>query len=182
MMLSSLSLAESGTSINFDEQTKVFRIDAANVSYVFGVNERRQLQALYWGGRLDSSDVFQAPQSTAEPSSFDPSANVTREEFVAWGGGLYVEPDLKITFADGNRDLVLEYVSHTISTNKLTILLKDISREVYVKLEYEVDGATGIIRRSANILNKTSRKKRYMFPIFGISIRSWTSCERSILM
>jgi alpha-galactosidase len=156
MMLSSLSLAEPSTSTHFDEQTKVFRIDAANVSYVFGVNERRQLQALYWGGRLDSSDVFQAPQSTAEPSSFDPSANVTREEFVAWGGGLYVEPDLKITFADGNRDLVLEYVSHTISTNKLTILLKDISREVYVKLEYEVDGATGIIRRSANILNKTS--------------------------
>jgi len=40
-------------------------------------------------------------------SSFDPSVDATPQEFVAWGGGLYVVPDLKITFPDGNRDLVL---------------------------------------------------------------------------
>jgi alpha-galactosidase len=82
--------------------------------------------------------------------------NTTQQEFAAWGGGLYVEPDLKVNFPDGNRDLVLHYVSHTIEGNQLEILLKDTSREVYVELQYRADAATGILRRSALVQNRTS--------------------------
>src|SRR5260370_16577962 len=82
--------------------------------------------------------------------------NTTRLDFVAWGGGLYVEPDLKVTFPDGNRDLVLQYVSHTIEGDHLTILLKDISRDVYVRLEYQADAGTGVLRCSAQVQNSTS--------------------------
>ncbi|WP_433984711.1 glycoside hydrolase family 36 N-terminal domain-containing protein [Tunturiibacter empetritectus] len=96
--------------------------------------------------------------SHADPgiSSFDSSINTTRQEFVAWGGGLYVEPDLKVAFPDGNRDLVLQYVSHNVDGNRLRILLKDISREVYVELQYQVDAATGVLRRSAQVQNRTA--------------------------
>jgi alpha-galactosidase len=143
-------------SIRFDKQTRVFRIDAADVSYVIGVNEKQQVQTLYWGRRLTPADSFAAAISDPSVAAFDPSVDTTRQEFVAWGGGLYVEPDLKVTFPDRDRDLVLQYVSHTITGNHLAILLKDLSRDIYVELQYEMDPATGILRRSAEVENKTS--------------------------
>jgi alpha-galactosidase len=69
---------------------------------------------------------------------------------------MYIEPALKVTFPDGNRDVVLHYVSHTLATDNLTVLLKDISRDIYVTLIYTVDTATGVIGRSATIQNKTA--------------------------
>jgi alpha-galactosidase len=153
-------------SIRFDKETQVFRIDAADMSYVLGINEKKQIQTLYWGKRLSGADIF--AHSDPDTSSFDASTNTTQQEFVSWGGGLYVEPDLKVTFPDGNRDLVLQYVSHTIEGNQLTILLKDISRQVYVELQYQSDAITGILGRSAQVQNRTST------PLIIVQIASGT--------
>jgi alpha-galactosidase len=141
--------------IGFDGQTRVFRLDAAGTSYIFGINEAGELQALYWGARLPDSDHFAAAHSRPGLASFDPPVDVTPQEYVAWGGGLYVEPDLKITFPDGNRDLVLKYVSHRIDGNQLFVTMKDIALSVYVELQYTIDPETGIIRRAAKIENRT---------------------------
>ena len=149
--------AQSATAkIDYNPSTRVFRIAAADVSYLFGVNEHEELQTLYWGSRLAANDTFPSARAVKGSSSFDPSVDATPQEFVAWGGGLYVVPDLKITFPDGNRDLVLRYLSHTISGNVLTILLKDIQRNVFVTGRYEIDAATGVLARSALIENKTN--------------------------
>ncbi len=142
--------------IDYTPSTRVFRIEAADASYVFGVNEHEALQTLYWGSRLAANDKFPSARAVKGSSSFDPSVNSTPQEFVAWGGGLYVVPDLKITFPDGNRDLVLRYLSHRISGNVLTIVLKDIQRNVFVTVRYEIDAATGVLARSALIENKTN--------------------------
>jgi alpha-galactosidase len=148
--------AEDATpSIHYDAQTQVFRIDGAAISYIFGVNEKGQLQSLYWGKRLDENDPFPSPSSLPGHTSFDPSINATPQEFVAWGGALYSVPDLKITFPDGNRDLVLRYASHTIQGDSLSIVLKDILLDVYVTLQYRMDPVTGILCRSAVIENMT---------------------------
>lgn len=139
--------------IQFDAATHVFRMDAADVSYIIGVNEKGELQTLYWGKRLRATDALPAAKSENGSSSFD--LVVTPQEFVGWGGGLYTVPDLKITFPDGNRDLVLHYVSHSIQANTLTIVLKDIQRDVQVDLMYKIDPNTGILARSARIENHT---------------------------
>jgi alpha-galactosidase len=34
----------------------MFRIDAADISYALGVNEKGELQTLYWGKRLRPGD------------------------------------------------------------------------------------------------------------------------------
>ena len=102
------------SSIRYNAQTHVFRIDGAGMSYIFGVNETGAIQSLYWGQRLDANDPFPSPVSLPGRTSFDPSIDATPQEYVAWGGALYSVPDLKITFPDGNRDLVLHYVSYTI--------------------------------------------------------------------
>ncbi len=143
--------------IRYDAQTHVFHIDAAGMSYVFGVNEKGELQSIYWGQKLQSQDAFPTPHSNPEWASFDPPVNTTPQEFLGWGAGLYAEPDLKITFPDGNRDLVLHYLSHAIHGDTLTLDMKDISRDVVVHLEYKIDSATGILRRSATVENKTAQ-------------------------
>jgi alpha-galactosidase len=142
--------------VTYNEQTKVFRIDAAKITYAFGVNDLGELQPLYWGERLGGGDALGPARSQKEIASFDPPQSITPQEFAGWGAGLFVEPALKITFPDGNRDLVLHYVSHKIEGDALTVTLKDILREVFVELRYEVDPATGIIARSAQIENKTA--------------------------
>src|ERR1039457_3678265 len=141
--------------VTYDASSRVFRMDAADVTYVLGVNEVEEVQTLYWGKRLSTGDVFPAAHSPRGTSSFDSPITVTQHEFAGWGGGLYVEPDLKITFPDGNRDLVLKYVSHKIDSDQLNITMNDISLDVYVTLEYKADGGTGILRRSAEIENRT---------------------------
>ena len=85
----------------------MFRLDGGGTTYVFGVNERGELQALYWGGKLEPSDKSAAAHSMPEVASFDSPGTTTPQEYASWGAGLFTEPALKVTFADGNRDLVV---------------------------------------------------------------------------
>ena len=146
--------AQSGSLCHYDAKTKIFRLDGGNVSYIFGVNPRGELQQLYWGGRLDATDSL--PQATPMPewASFDSSYTNTPQEYAGWGAGLFVEPALKVTFANGNRDLVLHYDSHVLTEHGVDIMLKDIRSYVFVTLHYTIDPASGILARSATIVNR----------------------------
>ena len=153
-VLLSCILSAQTAAVHFDASSKVFRLDGGDTTYVFGVNPRGELQQLYWGGRLASTDVFPAAVPARDWASFDSSYTTTPQEYVGWGAGLYVEPALKVTFEDGNRDLVLHYASHTVKENGIDVVLKDIQREIYVTLHYTIDPHTGILGRSATIANR----------------------------
>ena len=140
---------------NSAPSTHVFRFDGGNASYVFGVNERGELQTLYWGGRIGARDSLPAAHSNPEAASFDSPYTTTPQEYAGWGAGLFTEPALKVSFADGNRDLVLHFVRATPNgSQSLDVLLKDISREIYVTLRYSIDPESGVLARSAIIENK----------------------------
>jgi alpha-galactosidase len=134
---------------------QVFRLDGGNSTYAFGVNERGELQPLYWGGRLGAHDAVPSAHSLPEVASFDSPYTTTPQEYAGWGAGLFTEPALKVTFTDGNRDLVLHFVRATKNTPQaVDVQLKDISREIYVTLHYSIDSDTGILARSADIENR----------------------------
>jgi alpha-galactosidase len=149
------ALGDGPPDVGYDATARTFRLEAADTSYVLGVNENGELQNLYWGKRLQKTDSLSPAKSPGGGSGFEPASNITPTEFVGWGAGLYAVPNLKITFPDGNRDLVLHYLSHSIRGNTLTVTLKDIEREVIVELRYEMDSTTGILARSAKIENRT---------------------------
>jgi len=146
--------ANAQSTVRFDPAARVFRLDAPNVTYAFGVNARGELQQIYWGGRIAAGDAIPAPSPAREWASFDSSYTNTPQEYSGWGGGQFTEPALKISFADGNRDLVLHYSSESQTPNGFAVTLKDISREIYVTLHYAIDPATGIIARNATIENR----------------------------
>jgi len=143
--------------IRYDESTRVFELSTSQVTYAFGVNELGQLQSLYWGGRRASGDTLPAAKSDTGSASFDLPTGTTPQEYPAWGAALYSEPALKVSFPDGNRDLVLHYLSHTLNGSHLSVLLKDISRDVRVELRYDIDPDSGILARSARIENHTGK-------------------------
>jgi alpha-galactosidase len=146
-----------GSAVRFSQQNRVFRIDAGEMTYAFGVNEKSELQSIYWGGRLGDEDAIPSPKAAHEVASFDSPSTTTLQEFSGWGAGIYVEPALKVSFPDGNRDLVLHYVSETTTKEGFIVVLKDISRDIFVELHYTVDEATGILGRSAVITNRTKQ-------------------------
>ena len=146
---------QASAAARYDDRTKVFRLDGGDVTYAFGVNAQGQVQSLYWGGRLGDGDSPGQPVSIRDHSSVDLSVSVTPQEFPAQGGGMFVEPALKVAWPDGVRDVVLKYVSHRQSDQGLVLRLKDIERELYVELRYVIDSETGILGRSAVVENRT---------------------------
>src|SRR3984957_5847710 len=141
----------------YQEAQKVFRLDGGNVTYAFGVNKRGELQQLYWGGRLAARDAIGPAVVARDWASFDSSYSNTPQEYAGWGSGLFVEPGLKVTFSDGNRDLELRYDHHEIKADGLNVVLKDIKRQVFVTLHYTIDPASGILARSATIENREAQ-------------------------
>ena len=137
------------------QTAQVIRLDGGNSTYAFGVNERGELQPIYWGGRLAAHDAIPAAHSFPEMASFDSPATTTPQEYAGWGAGLFTEPALKVSFADGNRDLVLHFVRVTSTgSGSAEVQLKDISREIYVTLHYSMDSESGILARSASVENR----------------------------
>jgi alpha-galactosidase len=137
---------------------KLWYLNTANSTYVLGVNERNELQTLYWGGRLFGDADFGPAHSAPERSSFDPSQSTTREEYPGWGGARFNEPSVKITRADGDRDLVLVYQSSKAGADSLEIELRDIKDDIFVTLHYQVFPALGIVEKHSTIRNGTSQK------------------------
>jgi alpha-galactosidase len=167
-----LAFAQSAN-VRFDAGTKVFRLDGGGVSYVFGVNRRGELQQLYWGGRLGATDSFPQPRPMPGWASFDSSYNNTLQEYAGWGAGLFNEPALKVTFADGNRDLVLHYESHAETAHGFDVVLKDIARPIFVTLHYEMDSASGILARSATIENRGAGSEAEAVTVEQAAAAAW---------
>jgi alpha-galactosidase len=157
VLASTQALGADEESVRYNPDTHVFTLSSPKVTYAFGVNERGELQSLYWGAGRAADDVVPAAKPDSGSSSFDPSSGSTPQEYPAWGSAFYTEPALKVSFPDGNRDLVLHYLSHTINGSHVSVLLKDISRDVRVELRYDMDPDSGILARSAHIENHTGK-------------------------
>jgi alpha-galactosidase len=152
-LLCSAALAQD--SIRFIATKKLFVLDTNNSSYIFGVNEHNQLQHVYWGEKLWRDADLAPIRSAPEWASFDGPATTTPGEYAGWGSNMYTEPCLKVTLQDGDRDLVLRYVSHEIHGDTLQVVTKDIQYDLFVDLYYRVYPAAGIIEKHAVIENKT---------------------------
>ena len=150
-------LTNAATPITFDEKQRLWVLQSGEATYAFGVNERGELQHLYWGKRIGAQDLTKA-HSLPEWASFDLSTTTTPQEYPGWGAGLYVEPALKATFANGNRNVVLHYVDQKLEANNLEITLKDEISALFVHLHYRVYPDSGILERSAQIENRTSEE------------------------
>ena len=152
-----LSTPRARADIQYLTQQKVWVLSAGETTYAFGVNERGELQAIYWGAPVAHAADFSAVHSSPEVASFDLSNTTTPQEYPGWGAELYNEPALKATYADGNRDVVLHYVDQHQNGDTLEIGLKDIKTALEVHLYYRIFPDTGVISRWSRIVNNTGQ-------------------------
>jgi len=146
-----------GQSVQYLSEKKVFLLTTKQSSYAMGVSPNGELQHLYWAGPLWRADDLKAAADKRDISSFDPHEMLEAEEYPGWGGPRYYETALKITRADGDRDLVLHYVSHKIDGDRLEITLRDIRDDIEAQLSYRVYPEFGIISRSSRIVNNSKQ-------------------------
>ena len=156
-LMVSLARPAQAAPIRYLPEQKLWVLQTDHSTYVVGVNEREELQNVYWGERIARDDDFKVTHSRPEHASFDSSETMTNLEYPGWGGMLYTEPCLKVTRADGDRDLVLKYVSHEIRGETLEITTKDIQDDILAKLTYRVYPTADIIRKQAEIRNQTQQ-------------------------
>jgi alpha-galactosidase len=155
-LISSIAPTSLGAqSIQFVESRKIWLLTTRESSYAMGVSASGALENLYWGAPLWRAEELPAISSRRDISSFDPHQMLENEEFPGWGGPRYYEPALKIAREDGDRDLVLRYISHKIQPDNLDIALKDIRDDIEVTLHYRVYSDYGVIGRSATVRNGT---------------------------
>ncbi len=143
--------------VRFLPDRKLWVLETERTSYVLGINEENSLQNVYWGARLWRDDDLAPARTAPEHASFDSRETMTNEEYPGWGGLRYNEPCLKVTLADGTRDLVLAYASHEIRGDTLLIHTRDIRYAVTADLYYRVYRREGMVEKHSVIRNGTGQ-------------------------
>src|SRR5260221_10218842 len=86
-------------------------LETQSIGYAFGLNPAGRLIHSYWGARLPQIDDYPVPSSSEGWASFNGPAQLEPQEYPGYGGANYIDPCLKVTFADGVRDLLLQFDS-----------------------------------------------------------------------
>ena len=172
-------------SIKFIEDQKLFKLDSATSSYIFGIFEGNYLVHYYYGATIPDTDVeelrFRPGFASFCPDSpsarvFNFSPDVTPLEYSTFGAGDFRLSAFAVKNSEGNKVTDLRYVSHNVYKGKkpipglpatyvnsdeeaetLEILTEDKVTGVKVTLVYTVFEGYGVITRSVKVANETDK-------------------------
>jgi alpha-galactosidase len=122
-------------------------LETAKTAYAFGINEAGLLVHSYWGNKLPQIEDYPAPPSPNDWASFNRAAQLTPEEFTGYEDMKFNEPAIKLSYADGVRDVRLRYQSDSIEGETLAIVLEDSAYQLKATLYYRVHAAYDLIER-----------------------------------
>jgi alpha-galactosidase len=128
-------------------------LETKNTAYVFGLNQKNMLVHCYWGRKLPRAEDYPAPADSDGWSAFSGAGDLLPEEFPTYSSNKYIEPALKATFADGVRDVVLEFVGSTILEEELQILMRDVHYPFSVTLHYKIHPEQDLLERFVTVQN-----------------------------
>ena len=131
-------------------------LETHNTGYALGLNPAGLLTHRYWGARLPAVDDYPPPPSPRDWASFNRPAQLTPEEYPGYEDIKFTDPCLKVTFADGVRDVVLRFDSAQVTegeTPELRLRLRDAHYPFTVTLHYRVHAAYDLIERFVTATN-----------------------------
>ena len=137
--------------ITIDQGRQLFALNTNTTTYAFAVDENGLLRHLYWGQNIPHQDL-DIPV-LGEISSNDPILDIVQEEFPVFGGMRYKEQCLKVSFADGARDIVYRYKNYETKENELIIHLADAHYPLAMEIAYKIYPSEDLIERSVTIAN-----------------------------
>lgn len=128
-------------------------LETNNTAYAFGLNEARLLVHRYWGVRLPSPSDYPPPTNPMGWASSNNPAQLTPEEFPGDNDIKFIEPAIKVVFADGVRTVELQFASAEVKEDALYIELKDSYYPLRVTLVYRPLVEFDLIERYAILHN-----------------------------
>ncbi len=111
-------------------------LETNNTAYAFGLNEAGLLPHRYWGGRLPNLSDYPPAPNPMGWASFNNAPQLTPEEYPGNNDIKFIEPAIKVTFADGVRVTELQFISSEVKDETLFITLKDSFYPLRVTLVY----------------------------------------------
>ncbi len=128
-------------------------LETHRTAYALGLNSAGMLAHRYWGPTLPRPEDYPPAMDSIGWSAFNGPGEIVPEEYPGYAGAKYIDPCLKITFADGVRDVVLEFASSEIFGSELRVHLRDAHYPVRVTLHYRVHEAHDLLERFVTVRN-----------------------------
>ncbi|MBE0696035.1 MAG: alpha-galactosidase [Anaerolineaceae bacterium] len=132
-------------------------LETKNSGYALGVNASGLLTHRYWGVRLPNLDDYPPAINPNPWASFNNPEQLTPEEYPAYAGMKFIDPCLKLTFADGVRDVVLRFetaeIIDEINTH-LKLNFRDDFYPVQLSLHYRTHADYDLIERWVTLTNQ----------------------------
>ena len=135
---------------------KSWVLETAHTAYAFGINDVGLLVHRYWGARLPYLTDYPPTPNPMGTSSFNNASQLTSEEYPGYSDMKSLEPALKVTFADGVRDVVLGFKGAEVNDETLFIHLADAYFPFEVTLVYRPLVEFDLIERYAILHNSGS--------------------------
>jgi len=131
-------------------------LETATTGYALGLNQAGLLVHRYWGARLKAPDDYPAAPNPGSWSAFNNPAQRTPEEYPGYEDIKFIDPCLKVTFADGVRNVVLRFDSAEVRAGEppeLRIHLRDTTYPFQATLNYRVYETYDLIERAVTVTN-----------------------------
>lgn len=132
-------------------------LETRTAAYALGLNRAGLLTNRYWGARLPHLDDYPAAPNPGIWGSFNNPSQLTPEEYPGYEDMKFVEPCLKLSFADGVRDVVLRFSSADVQqalAPELRIDLRDTAYPLRLSLHYRVHAEYDLIERWVTAVNE----------------------------
>ena len=144
--------------IKHDAFRNLWVLETNNSALAIGLSSEGLLLQTWFGMRFPSMQDYPLAESDPGWASFSTKKGLSSEVFSPSGGGRYNECCLKLAYADGLRDLDLEYCHFKIDGENFFITLKDPAKDVFVELHFEVFPQHDLFRRTATVKNVTQEQ------------------------
>lgn len=183
--------------IYFNSETKSFILSGKNYSYAVFINRAGFLQHLYYGKKIDESDLaylVKAHGAAAEPDPEDLNMDMTTDympsECGSFGRGDFRPATVIVRRKDGAAMSRFKYVEHAIfggvhkisglpcvrkADQTLTITLKDDFSETEIDLNYSVSENSDVLVRNTVIRN-AGRERVDLIKAFSFCLELPDTC------
>ena len=143
------------------ENNGVFVLETENTHYVMAVDSQGVLNHEHWGRKCADIEDYKCTYKPWERNSNHSARDLSKTEYLPYGGTCYRTPAFVATYGDGCREALLTYKDFNVSfededTFLLEIMLEDKQYSLAVSLFYRLRENTDIIERFVKIRNGSS--------------------------
>lgn len=135
------------------DKNNIFVLETKNTHYVLGVDKYGYNHHLHWGKKCNADDYY--IQEIKDQNSNHSVLDEFKQEYTPFGQTMYRGCAIKAEFADGCRDICLNYNGYEIEENTLKLKFSDNVYPLEIVLNYSVCDENDIITRWTTVKNNS---------------------------